>query len=263
METSDMLHLTICSDLRRNLLVILNEHEKSLGELREGLKISSTTALHALRELEKSNLTFQNKQNKKYGLTNLGKIMAIKLMDYINAVEVLKKHERFWLEHDLSGIPDQFLRGIGALSDSEVIKINALDIIKTHNSYIDSIKTAQWIKGVSPIFSSDYPIVFKEIVEKNISTTLILTDPVLEKLTDSIGLENLKKYIYNYSLELLITEDLKVAFTVTDSFLSFGLFNTDSVYDTAYDLISTDEEAIRWGSELFEYYKGKSRNYEI
>ncbi len=262
MKISDMLHLTICSDLRRNILVILKEHEKSLGELREGLRISSTTALHVLRELENSNLTFQNK-NKKYGLTNIGRIMAIKLMDFVNAADVLKKQESFWIDHDMSGIPDQFLMGIGALSDSEIIKINALDIIKTHNSYISSIKTAKWIKGVSPIFSSDYPIVFKEIVEKDIKTTLILTDPVLKKLIDSIGLESLKKYIYNNRLELLINDDLRVAFTVTDSFFSFGLFTNDGVYDTAYDLISLDEKAIRWGSELFEYYKGKARNYEI
>jgi predicted transcriptional regulator len=262
MVTSDMLHLTICSDLRRNILVFLNEDEKSLGELREGLKISSTTALHALRELEMSNLTFQNK-NKKYGLTNIGRIMTIKIIDFINASGALIKQEKFWIGHDMSGIPDQFLKGIGALSESEIIKINALDIIKTHNFYISSIKTARWIKGVSPIFSSDYPIVFKEIVEKDINTKLILTDPVLMKLRDSIGLKNLKKYINNYNLELLITDDLKVAFTVTDSFLSFGLFTIDGVYDTAYDLISTDERAIRWGSELFEYYRGKARKYEI
>jgi predicted transcriptional regulator len=262
MNTPDLLHLTVCSNLRKNILISLNEHEKSLGDLREGLKISSTTALHALKDLEKSKLTFQNK-NKKYGLTNIGRIITLELLDFISTEEVLKKHERFWLEHDLSGIPDQFLRGIGALSDSEVIKINALDIIKTHNSYMVSIKTAKWIKGVSPIFSSDYPIAFKEIVEKAISTTLILTDPVLEKLTDSIGLENLKKYINNYNLKLLITDDLKVAFTVTDSFFSFGLFTIDGVYDTAYDLICADERAICWGSELFEYYKGKARNFEI
>jgi len=262
MNNPDFLHLTACSNLRKNILISLNEHEKSLADLRDGLNISSTTALHALKELERSKLTFQNR-NKNYGLTNIGRIMAIKLMDFINAADVLKKQERFWIDHDISGIPDQFLRGIGALSDSEIIKINALDIIKTHNSYIVSIKNAKWIKGVSPIFSSDYPIVFKEIVEKAISTTLILTDPVLKKLTDSIGVENLKKYIHNYNLKLLITDDLKLAFTVTDSFFSFGLFTSDGVYDIAYDLISEDERAICWGSELFDYYKGKARNFEI
>ena len=103
----DIHRLAVCSDLRRNILFSLFEGNKSLGNLRDGLKISSTTAIHALKDLEKGNLTFQDK-NKNYSLTNIGRIIAMKLIDFSNAAEVLKKQEKFWLEHDLSGIPDIF-----------------------------------------------------------------------------------------------------------------------------------------------------------
>src|SRR3972149_8584971 len=97
----DIHRLAVCSDLRRNLLFSLFEGNKSLSKLRDGLKISSTTAIHSLRDLEKGNLTFQDK-NKNYSLTNIGRIIAMKLIDFSNAAEVLKKQEKFWLEHDLS-----------------------------------------------------------------------------------------------------------------------------------------------------------------
>ncbi len=263
MDSRDLLRLVICSDLRKNLLICLNEDKKSLGDLRNELNISSTTAIHALRELEKSNLAFQDR-DKNYALTKIGRILILKVADFSNAVDVLKKHERFWLEHDLTGIPEHMMEKIGWLRDSAVIQINALDIIKTHSSYVSFIKDAKWVKGVSPIFSSDYPVVFHELIEKDINTHLILTEAVLQKLINEVGLENLKNAIYNHRFEIFVTnENLRAAFTVTDAFLSLGLFANNGVYDITHDLIDTGNSAIRWGSELFEYYKEKAKKYKI
>lgn len=258
-----ILRMAVCSDLRRNLLISLNEGKKSLGDLRDELQISSSTAIHALRQLEKNDLAFQDK-NRDYLLTDIGRIIALKMLDFSNAAVALEKHKKFWIQHDLTGIPDHLLEKIGWLKDSKIINIDALDIIKAHSSYISLIKTAKWIRGISPIFSPDYPTVFKELIENNVNAQIILTDAVLKKLINTIGLDNLKNLINNYSLNLLITdENLKVASTATDAFFSLGLFTTDGVYDVKYDLISTDERAIRWGIELFEYYREKAAPVEL
>ncbi len=259
---SDLLSLAICSDLRRNILITLNEGKKTLADLRAILNISSTTAIHALRELEKSNLTFQNK-DKSYALTNIGSVVALKLLNFNDTCGVMRKHERFWLEHDMSGIPAHLMDKIGSLKGSSLVQINPLDIIKTHSSFVDIIKTAKWIKGVSPIYSPDYTTLFKELVERNISTHLILNEAVFNKSTDAVGLEKLKNALSNYSLKIsIIDEKLKIAFTVTDSYLSIGLFTNDGIYDTAYDLIASDNRAVSWGCELFEYYSGKAKNID-
>ncbi|NJD51820.1 MAG: winged helix-turn-helix domain-containing protein [Candidatus Methanoperedens sp.] len=259
----EILHLTACSDLRRNILISMIKNDKSLGDLRKELNISSTTALHALKDLEKNNLTFQQK-NKNYALTNVGKIITLKLVDFGNAAEVMKKHERFWLEHDISGIPEHLMEKVGWLKNSNLIQINPLDIIKTHSSYINYVKKAKWIKGISSIYSPDYPDIFKQLVLNNIDTSLILNDEVFNKIAEITGRMNLDNAIINYKLEFLITkENLKLAFTVTDSFFSMGLFNKNGIYDTAFDLISTDNLAIQWGIELFNYYCNKAMKYEV
>ena len=258
----DMLKLCVCSDLRMNLLLVLNFGKKSLGELKISLNISATTAIHTLRELERGNLVFQDSE-RKYSLTQIGKIAALKLIDFSNAAEVLKKYERFWLDHDLSGIPEFLLEKIGWLKNSNIVQIDSLDIIKTHESFVRFIKPAKWLKGVTPIFSSDYPVIFKEMIERNVNTQAIMTDAVLKKTIDAFGKENFDKLISNYNFDLLAThENLKVAFMVTDGFLSLGLFSNNGIYDPTHDLISSDSKAIQWGAELFEHYRGKAKKYE-
>lgn len=257
MNNPDLLHLTACSNLRKNILISLNEHEKSLGDLREGLKISSTTALHALKELEKSKLTFQNK-NKNYGLTNIGRIITLELLDFSSTEEVLKKHERFWLEHDLSGIPDQMLMKIGHLKNSFIEKAPSTDIFKVYSTFIEILKTGREIRGISSIFAPDYPILFKKLIlTKKIDTKLILTEEVMNRID--------KETIYEISndrdkkLEIYISkQNIKIGFMSTDTTLSLGLYDHQGIYDWNEDLISYDKEAIAWGYELFEFYAKKS-----
>jgi predicted transcriptional regulator len=257
------LRLAICSELRRGILISLREGKKALSELRTELEISSTTAIHALRELEKNNLVFQD-EARNYALTKIGDVIALKLSDFIDAIKVLKKHKDFWLTHDLSGIPPHLLEKIGWLKDSNVVKIDALDIIKTHKTYINSIGAANWVKGVSSIFSPDYPNVFEVLAKKNIDTHLILTESVWEKVIEAAGLEDLKYQLSKGYLDISITEeDARVAFTVTDAFLSLGLFTPDGTYDNTCDLTSTDNISVRWGVELFEHYLKKAKKFLI
>ena len=256
----NIIRLSLCSDLRRNIIILLSEGKKSLREIREALNTSATTALHALRELEKAKIIFRDEE-RDYVLTKTGEILAWKISDIVDAIEALKKHESFWKQHDLSGIPTHLLEKIGCLKNSEVHRINALDIIKTHKTFLQFLKNAKWVKGVSPIFAPDYPIIFRELAT-TVPTQLVLTREVLEKLLESVNKEDLKRAISECCLEIFVTEeDVKVAFTVTDSFLSLGLFSTEGVYDTTSDLISTDSRAVRWGSELFKHYQKKAEKF--
>ena len=84
------LRLAACSELRSGILASLSEGKKALSELREELEVSSTTAIHALRELEKDNLVFQD-EDRDYVLTKIGEIIALKLSDFINAIDVFEK----------------------------------------------------------------------------------------------------------------------------------------------------------------------------
>ncbi len=248
----DIHRLAVCSDLRRNILFSLFEGNKSLGNLRDGLKISSTTAIHALRDLEKGNLTFQDK-NKIYSLTNIGRIIAMKLLDFSNAAEVLKKHENFWLEHDMSGIPDIFFERIGLLKDSMVVKDTDTDIFRVHSNFINLLKNAKEINGISSIYVPEFVTLFEELISKNVNIKLVLTTEVLGKIDITILNKINTKNKSNFNL-FVMDKNIKAAITVTDYFLSFGLFRMDGTYDYSNDLISYSKQSIAWGKEIFDYY---------
>ena len=251
------LRLAVCSNLRRRILISLKEGKKELRELRDEMEVSSTTAIHALRELEKDNLVFQD-VDRGYALTKIGEIVALKLNDFVDAIEVLKKHERFWLEHDLSGIPAHLLEKIGWLRDSTLVEDTSTDIFKVHLNFINLLKNAKEIKGVSSIFVPDYPLLFRDlIIKKKADVQLVMTEDVFNKTLGMTNQKLLKKAVKdeNFKLKLYtIEEKINAAFTVTDYFLSFGLFHVGGSYDYNRDIISYDREAIEWGRELFEWY---------
>ena len=251
--TSRCVKLVACSDLRRDIVSILVEGKKPLSEIRDRLGVRSSTAIHALRELEKENIILQY-EDRDYGLTQIGEIIARKVVDLTDTIDVLKKHEEFWLTHDLSGIPEEFLEKIGLLKDSYLIKIDSLSL--PHKYFTDLLERSTCIKGVSPIFFEDYPNVFSKLIEKGVSIELILTEPVLKRVTELVG-ENRIKKIKNIKIYLI--DDVKIAFTVTDVFLSIGLFTNDGRYDVTMDLVSESKHALKWGMDLFEYFKKKSR----
>lgn len=253
----NILRLAACSDLRSSILISLCDGKKSLSELRDSIGSSSTTAIHALRELEKGSILIQD-EDKDYVLTKIGEIVALKLIDFVQAIDVLKKYENFWLSHDSRDIPEHMLEKIGALRDSTMVEASATDVLKILTDFIELLKNSKEIRGVTSMFIPEFGSLLKELtIEKNVDVELVLTKEILE----GIDKEILKEIFADKSSKLklyLIKEDIKVAFTVTESFLSFGLFNFDGAYDWNKDILDTSEEGIRWGLELYEWYRQRS-----
>ena len=264
LNIQDRIRLAICSELRRNVLVALMDGKKGLSELRKTLEVSSTTAIHALRDLEKNKLIFED-EKRNYGLTKIGEIIALKIVDFVDAVDVLQKHEEFWLTHDLSGIPPHLMEKIGWLRDSNITKCSATDVFKVYYEFIDMLKDAKEIKGVSFMFFPEYPSIFRELIaKKRIDIQLVLTKEVLDKVLEAVGVEFLKNALTkedSWFKLYIIKESQKAAFTVTDYFLSLGFFNHDGSYDWNRDLISYDKKAIAWGKKYFDWYLKRAERF--
>ena len=256
------LQLAACSALRRGILVSLKEDKKALSELRDELGISSTTAIHALRELEKDNLLFQD-ETRDYALTKIGGVIALKLTDFMDAIGVLKKHEDFWLTHDLNGIPPHLLEKIGWLRDSTIIETTSINTLKVYTNFVEILRNAKVIRGVTSMFVPEFQLLLKELtLEKNVDVELILTEEILEGMDKEI----LGSIFADKSSKLklyMMKEDVRVAFTVTDYLLSFGLFHIDGAYDWNNDLVSYNRNAIEWGRELFEWYRKRAEEFIV
>ena len=109
----------LTSSMRTLILIVLYTNKKNLNEIRDELKKPSATILHGLKELEENNLI--KKDRKYYSLTSNGYLLATNMIKLIDNWYAIEKNKVFWNNHDLSGIPENFLNKLYLLKDAQFI----------------------------------------------------------------------------------------------------------------------------------------------
>lgn len=241
------------SNLRTDALISLAGGKKSLDDLRKELNVSSSTTSHALRELENSNLVYQDAA-RNYLLTNIGTILTHRLIDSKDLMETLDTFESFWLAHDLSAIPDHLLDKIGWLKDSRIISGTPINVFKAYNTIITLSKEAKEIEMITSIIIPDIDLLFDMLIEKK-DVRVIATEDVLYPTIDVIGKEKVTRALEK-NLELyIVRHNPKIGiFVVTDHFMGLAPYRLGGVFDWSSDLINCDKRAIEWGRALFNHY---------
>jgi predicted transcriptional regulator len=248
------------SKVRTKVFLSLLEGKMSASELEDKLDTRVTTVLHALKEMAESDLVEKNTKGSYY-LTNLGKMQGYRLIHAINFALVVEEHKKFWLTHDISGIPPYLLENIGMLAQSEIIESDPASLLKAMEYFVSGLKRSNIIQGVSPFIIPSFPETIAEMAEKGAYVELILTDSVINALLKDYG--HMIKEAKNYDNVVLrrLDEKITIGFTITDSFLSLGLYRIDGGYDIGSDLICVGDSAVWWGKQLFNYYKELSKPF--
>jgi len=249
-----ILQVLACSDLRKNLAETLQDGESlTLSQLSEQVGASSPAAVHALRELAKEHLTYQD-EKRSYSLTNIGEIVMRKLEEINIAIDVLLKNSEFWLEHDLSGIPTSLLDKIGCLEEAEIIFSTPTDLFKIVATYNVLLQNAKEVRGVAPIFTEDMPPSFIQLVAKGGDIELVLTPQVLNAVLERVDRSELKEALHGNLKLFTIEPQPNIAFTVTDYFMELGFFRYDGTYDWSNEVLSYSKDSLSWGRKLYQYY---------
>ena len=264
-EVKDDLKSQSTSSVRTKIMISLSEGPKKTKDLNKLTGMRSSTILHGINELEKQELVLR--EGDSFFLSEIGEIMALKLIDMIRTSVSLKKIQKLLFNHRIEDIPQELLMNIGDLSNSKLIEADNIDIFKVHGTHIQILLDSKEIKGVSPIFYPQYIETFNIITNKNINVELILTEAILKKTIESLdseGLAEFKKLLSENKLKIWeIKEDIKVAFTVTDKFMTMGFFLINGLYDSTKNLVSDHDDAITWGNKLFEYYRNQSNKVTL
>lgn len=256
MKSRGLLSVLTFSEKREELLFLLLEEPKTLSEIKSYLNVSSPEILPRIKEMETRNLIC--KDSKHYVLTPIGKVVARFFQPLINTLHVIEENEEFWKKHMVEAIPQQFLERIGELGSCRLVENRLENMYEPHTEFFENISKSEFVMGVAPIFNPAYPSFFLQLAQQKVRVVLILTKNVFEKVKKEHG-DNLQKFLNcnNTSLYIL-DEGIKLAFVVTNKFLSLSLFFKNGTFDTQRDLISFDKPALKWGEELFKYYKNRS-----
>ena len=250
------------SSVRTKIILSLNEGDKDLNTLKNELDLESSAALHALKKLNGQNIII--KKENEYSLSSFGKLYAIKSENLFKSFYTIKKYEKIWLDHCIHGIPKNLLKEFKCLKNSFLVESTPTDIIKPHTHYAKLTNESCKIKAISPIFYYPYIDIYKNALKRDADVELILTPLILAKMTETAGNGILKEILSSKKFKLhKIDSNVKIFFTVTENFLSLGLFSTGGLYDATMNLISYDTDAIKWGNKLFNYYINKTRKLTL
>lgn len=248
------LSLTTHSNLRTDVLIDLSGGKKHLDDLRNDLNVSSPTASHTLRELEDDKLVYQDAE-RNYVLTNIGRIIAHELIDLRTTTETLHTFESFWLEHDMSGIPDHLLERIGCLRGATLIEEGPGEVFKTFKTLIRLLEGAAMIRLITTFITE---------IDWSPGANLFIVGPDIQNVvtSDALGMmlkTERREYIaeaLHKGLTMYVTEkNPKLALAVTDRHMILGLFNVGGPFDTSRMLVCDRAEGIEWGLALFNYYR--------
>ena len=248
------------SRLQTQILLSLYGGVKTLGQLREVTGSSSQTIIPKIKKLESLHLV--EGKNKEYRITSIGKVVSSKIDDIIRTIGTFRRHDDFWANHYIEGIPKPLLDDIGDLLDSEIVIDANADIFKAYSNFLQIIKGADRILGVSSVTTPGFTEAIVGRVREGIEVDLVMNRDIVEKLAPQEPYAECLGVLADHpNFKLRVTdEEMKLGITVTDKCLSLGLYRKDEItYDRNMDLISCDERAIKWGERLFEYYKERSK----
>ena len=261
-DVKDELKLLTTSNIRSKIILSLNNGDKELGDIRNELQLGSSTILRAMEKLKRADIVI--KKDNKYSLSSYGKLSAIKFENMLKSCYTIKRNEILWLDHQIDGIPKYLLKDIGCLSDSLIIKATSTDVVRPYTYFAELFTESQKIRSISPIFYNQYVFLYKKVLKKDANLELMLTPMILDKLIESMGVEELKKLIVSNGLKIgVIDEDTNIIFTVTEKFVSICLLSNEGQFDGTMKLFSFNPDAIEWGNKLFEYYLKKAQLIDL
>lgn len=241
------------SGVRAKTMLCLKDGPKTAADLESLIGTRSSTILHSIKAMRDEHLI--KKTDCGYALTNIGNIQALLLNDLVDCIITLGEHKDFWLSHEIGCIPVELQKDIGVLMHSEIISPDQANIFRCHEHYLERLRQANEIYGVSPITAPGYSEAIRQAVERGAEVELVITGDVLEIVSQRnpdlaatlLKFDNFRLYRLN--------DRVKVAFTVTDSILSLSFYRFDGSYDIDRDLIGSSEDARAWGMRLFEHYR--------
>jgi predicted transcriptional regulator len=252
---NELLNVISASDKRRNLLILLNNGPKEWDDIKRILNVTSTGMLPQVKILEEEHLI--ERDGRKFSLTPIGKVLTTHMEPLIRTMEVLDKNRKFWHEHDIGVLPHEILLNIGDLGNYQIIEVPDEDLFNI-NPFLQNIAQAKTIKGISHTVHPKFPEFFTALAKRGIQSSLIFTPNVYRIVSENYP-DMLEEYIRCKNASLYVSkENLKFSFAVSDSYFSLSLFYATGIFDSKHDVISRDPSALRWGDQIFSYFKKQS-----
>ncbi|KKG13537.1 hypothetical protein EO98_05350 [Methanosarcina sp. 2.H.T.1A.6] len=277
--SSSLLDAIFLSEKRKNLLLLLKEEgPKSSDEIKNAFDFPWKSMIPQIKKLVDLGLVIQT--DGVYSLSEMGIVIATNAQFLLNTLKIYEENRDFWSEHDLSSIPFHFLTRIGELGQCKVLKPDLSHIFKVQEDIVKCMLASSRIMVFVSAIHPAYHLLCLELIEMGIDVTIILTESVFESIRDEClsdsatpfsdsSVLNMALPEYKKKVQLLLNcenshffvsegEEKPMMLVVTDKVFALSLLDKNERIDRQY-IVSFEPGALKWGEELFIYYKKNSR----
>ncbi len=214
-------------------------------------KYPKSTLYHLISKLKSENLL--EKRKNKYCLTHRGRFYLKMLRKFGKCLEKFQEISKMFPDHIVE-FPEEFVMRLDELNRLEVVSADNTNVLRPLKVLMDLITQSKEIRAVSPMFYPDYPTIFEKVVEKMRVIELVVTEDVWRLIEVYDHIEDLPEKFSVY----VVDEQPHLAITVSDVFLSMNFYRNSGDFDFLRTLISRSKKALKFGNDLFEFYKDKS-----
>ncbi|MGL6298112.1 MAG: helix-turn-helix transcriptional regulator [Methanobacteriaceae archaeon] len=269
------------SYIKTKILISLYVKHKTLKELRKSVNNPSSSIIHSINKLKEEGLVIKSAE---YSLTSKGYLITSNLIKLIQNWHLMNYDIDFWLDNDISDIPNNFLKNRHYLKFSEEIVLNPENYSESFYKYSKKIASSKNLKLIVPFFGVEHLNLLTNNINPNCNLELITTPEIWRKIDKQNYYEKLKEKTKG-KINIWIIEKIPSLFlTNSEKFFSIGLFpkakpessdnskkkkfkrrknkrkrNKETLAKDSYDLsrimISKNQKSIKWGNYLFEEYK--------
>ncbi|MDD3247029.1 MAG: winged helix-turn-helix domain-containing protein [Methanosarcina sp.] len=277
--SSSLLDAIFLSEKRKNLLLLLKEEgPKSSEEIKNAFDFPWKSMIPQIKKLVDLGLVIQ--KDGVYSLSEMGIVIATNVQFLLNILKIYGENRDFWSEHDLSSIPFHLLTRIGELGQCKVLKPDLSHIFKVQEDIVKCMLASSRIMVFVSAIHPAYHLLCLGFIEKGIDVTIILTESVFESIQDECLSESSTFFSDSSVLKLDLPEYKKevqfflncenshffvsdgekkpMMLIVTDKIFALSLLDKNGRVDRHY-IVSFEPGALKWGEELFTYYKKNSR----
>ncbi|WP_205793663.1 winged helix-turn-helix domain-containing protein [Methanosarcina sp. MSH10X1] len=255
----ELIDVVFRSQKRKDLLLLLGEEPRTMEEIKTLLDVSPTAILPQIKRLTDSDLVIQ--KNGSYELTDMGEQVFKKVQSLVNVLTLLER-DNYWIEHDLSGIPQYLLDKIGDLKDCKLVEADPSQIFEPSTELLNFFSSSSYLMVFSSFYRPEFLPIYTKLGRMESEVTLIFTESVLEKILHNYE-RKIRKLATMKNAELFVCNDgVKLAeLMVSDRGMMISLFDSNGRFYHNY-MSCSEPEALNWARELFEFYKSRAWQIE-
>lgn len=258
-----LLDLILFSEKRKAFLLLLKEGPKNIEEILEKIQVPRTALLPQIKKLKEDDLVIH--EDGLYKLSIIGEIIVEKMQPLVETLQIFEKNENFWIDRRLSPIPPALMKRINELGDYHIIEPDLSHTFDLNAEFVNYLFASSSIRIFFSYFHPQFPDLFLRLARKGIEISLVLSEAVYLRFHEDFqteGEEFLK--MENTKLFILKSKGIEIPAVVasTDKVMVLGLFNENGRFDRQY-IVSPNQRAIKWGEDLFEYYKNMSQEVKL